>query len=80
MLPLFARRFDLYTHGRGPLWERYEGYASEAYPQTREALSRMLRLPVLTDPEEGAVEQFLSAFRKVSKNYKSLLYALDYKK
>jgi hypothetical protein len=33
----------------------------------------MLQLPVLTDPEEGAVEQFLDAFRKVAENYKALL-------
>jgi dTDP-4-amino-4,6-dideoxygalactose transaminase len=72
-MPPFARGFDFYTHGRGPLWEGYEGYAPEDFPRTREALSRMLQLPILTDPEEGVVEQFLEAFWKVAKHYKSLL-------
>ncbi len=73
LVPPYSRGFDFYTHGRGPLWEGYEGYSPEDYPQTRRALSRMLQLPVLTDPEEGAVEQFLDAFRKVAENYKALL-------
>ncbi len=72
-LPPFSRGFDFYTHGRGPLWEGYEGYASSDYPQTRAALSRMLQLPILTDPEDGVVEQFLEAFWKVAKGYKSIL-------
>jgi dTDP-4-amino-4,6-dideoxygalactose transaminase len=73
MLPLFARGFDLYTHGRGPLWEGYDGYDPEEFPRTREALAKMLTLPMLTDPDEGVVEQFLEGFRKVAENYKVLL-------
>lgn len=73
LVPPYARGFDFYTHGRGPLWEGYEGYAPGDYPQTRQALARMLQLPVLTDPEEGAVEQFLDGFRKVAENHRSLL-------
>lgn len=73
MMPLFARGFDLYTHGRGPLWEGYEGYAPEDFPQSREALARMLKLPVLTEPEDGVVDQFLEGFRKVGAHYKALL-------
>lgn len=73
LLPPFSRGIDFYTHGRGPLWEGYEGYAPEDFPQTREAISRMLQLPILTDPEEGVVEQFLEAFRKVAENHRSLL-------
>jgi dTDP-4-amino-4,6-dideoxygalactose transaminase len=69
MLPLFARGFDLYTHGRGPLWEGYEGYEPDEFPQTREALAKMLTLPVLTDPDDGVVDQFLTAFRKVGAHY-----------
>ena len=69
MMPLFARGFDIYTHGRGPLWEGYEGYDPDEFPQAREALARMLTLPVLTDPEDGVIEQFLDAFRKVAQHY-----------
>ncbi len=69
MMPLFARGFDLYTHGRGPLWEGYEGYEPDEFPQTREALARMLTLPVLTDPADGVVDQFVEAFRKVGEHY-----------
>ena len=73
MVPPYSRKFDFYTHGRGPLWEGYEGYAADAYPQTSEALSRMLQIPMLTDPVDGAVEQLLNGFRKVGENYKALM-------
>ena len=73
LVPPYSRGFDFYTHGRGPLWEGYEGYAPDDFPQTRKALSRMLQLPVLPDPEEGVVDQFLAAFRKIAKHYRSLI-------
>ena len=56
----------------GTLWEGYEGYAPDDFPQTCQRLGWMLTLPVLTDPADGVVEQFLNAFRKVGENYNVL--------
>ena len=70
-LPLFTEGLDIYTEGRGPLCTPemggdYRGYAKGDLPVSEEACSRLVFLPVLTDPIPHAAEGVLSAIRKVT--------------
>jgi len=62
-LPLFAKGFDIFTRGRGPLCpcEGYTGYAPDAFPNEALAKSRTVFLPVLSNPAPGAAEVVLEA-------------------
>ena len=55
-LPYFARGFDLFTGGRGPLCGDYPGYKLGDFPVTEKMADNLIFLPMLTDPVEGAVE------------------------
>ena len=68
-LPLFAKGFDLFTRGRGPLCgsEGYEGYAPDAFPNEAIAKSRTVFLPMLSDPIPEAAEIVLGALESAAK-------------
>jgi dTDP-4-amino-4,6-dideoxygalactose transaminase len=70
-LPLFTEGLDIYTEGRGPLCTPemggdYRGYANGDLPVSEEACSRLVFLPVLTDPIPHAAERVIAAIRKVA--------------
>jgi len=69
-LPLFAEGFDIFTEGRGPLCTPkmggdYLGYQKGDFPITEEVCSRLIFLPVFSNPVEDAAEQVVTAIRKV---------------
>ncbi len=68
-LPLFAQGLDIYTEGRGALCTpamggTYEGYSVGALPVTEKACSRLVFLPLLTNPVPHAAAGVLTAIRK----------------
>jgi dTDP-4-amino-4,6-dideoxygalactose transaminase len=76
-LPLFAKGFDIFTRGRGPLCTPemggdYQGYKPGDFPVTEKACSRLVFLPVLSAPVEDAAKQTLAAIRKVADHAEEL--------
>jgi dTDP-4-amino-4,6-dideoxygalactose transaminase len=53
-LPLFAKGFDLFTRGRGPLGTGFQGYREGDLPGTEAACRCLVFFPVLTLPDPGA--------------------------
>ena len=64
-LPLYAEGFDLFTRNRGPLCGDYAGYSEGDFPASERMVSRLVLLPMCSDPEEGAVEFVLEGLRGV---------------
>ncbi|MAF09925.1 hypothetical protein CMK11_05675 [Candidatus Poribacteria bacterium] len=76
-LPLFADGFDIFTEGRGPLCTPemggdYQGYSDGDFPVTEAAVSRLVFLPVLSDPVEDAPQRTLAALSKVLRHSEAL--------
>ncbi|MCG3179688.1 MAG: UDP-4-amino-4-deoxy-L-arabinose--oxoglutarate aminotransferase [Phycisphaerae bacterium] len=65
-LPYFAKGFDLFTGGRGPLVDGWRGYKPGDFPATRKLLTELLFLPVLSDPVDGAAEKILGILADAS--------------
>ena len=79
-LPLFARGFDIFTRGRGPLCTPemggdYAGYEGGEFPVAEAVLPRLVFLPVLSDPVPGAAERVIDAIRKVATHAGALAQA-----
>jgi perosamine synthetase len=75
-LPLFARGFDLFTRGRGPLCTPemggdYKGYKKGDLPVTEEVCSNLIFLPVLSDPVEGAAGRIVEALQRAVETAKA---------
>lgn len=70
---LFARGFDLWGRNRGPLGEDYCPPKKGDFPYAEEADRSFFTLPSLIEPEEGLLEQWINAFRKVVDNHHLLL-------
>jgi perosamine synthetase len=58
-LPYFAEGFDIYGGHRGPMIEGYGGYEMGDFPGAEELVEKLIFLPVLSDPVDGAVEEVL---------------------
>jgi len=77
--PLYRRGFDLWGRGRGPLGGEFMGlppyrlYREGDFPISEELHKRVFTIPCYTEPQDGFVEQFVSAFERVASNYESLL-------
>jgi dTDP-4-amino-4,6-dideoxygalactose transaminase len=56
-LPLFVNGFDLFTGNRGPLSGEYRGYKEGDFPNSEAAFSRLIFLPMLSDPVPDAVDR-----------------------
>ena len=72
-LPLFTEGLDIYTDGRGPLCTSemggdYVGYAPGDLPVSEKACSRLVFLPVLTDPVPHAAPRVLAAIDKIARH------------
>jgi dTDP-4-amino-4,6-dideoxygalactose transaminase len=65
-LPLFAKGFDLFTGGRGPLLKGWKGYRPGDFPVTEKLLKELLFLPVLSDPVPGAAQTVLRILRETA--------------
>jgi dTDP-4-amino-4,6-dideoxygalactose transaminase len=65
-LPLFAKGFDVFTRGRGPLSGDYRGYRHGDFPVTERMHDHLIFLPVLSNPVPGAAELVLDALRKAA--------------
>ena len=71
----------MWGHGRGPLDTQYgfmglppfKPYKKGDFPITESLAERVITLPAYIEPEEGLIDQFIEAFRKVTENYKQLL-------
>jgi perosamine synthetase len=63
--PLFARGFDLWGRNRGPLGNDYCPPRKGDFPNAEHADASFFTLPSLIDPEEGLLEQWVTAFQKV---------------
>jgi dTDP-4-amino-4,6-dideoxygalactose transaminase len=77
-LPLFTEGLDIYTEGRGPLCTPemggdYAGYAQGDLPVSEKACSRLVFLPVLTDPIPHAAERVLAAIDKIARHAEMLV-------
>jgi dTDP-4-amino-4,6-dideoxygalactose transaminase len=76
---LFARGFDLWGHGRGPLggaWcglPPFERSRPGDFPVAEWFAERDLTLPCYIAPHEGTLDQTVEAFRKVAEGYHQLL-------
>ena len=80
-LPLFAQGLDIYMEGRGSLCTpamggTYEGYTAGALPVTERACSRLVFLPLLTNPVPRAAEGILTAIHKIVAHAEPLARAL----
>ncbi len=58
-LKLFAEGFDIFTGNRGPLCGDYPGYKEGDFPITEDVFRRLIFLPILSDPVEGAAEKVI---------------------
>lgn len=70
-LPLFTHGLDMYLNNRGSLCTAemggtFKGYTAGDLPVTEKACSRLIFLPLLTQPVPGAASRILTAIRKVS--------------
>lgn len=65
-LPYFAKGFDLFTGGRGPLSEGWQGHKEGDFPATEAMWARLLFLPCLSDPIDGAADAVLGALRRAA--------------
>lgn len=63
-LPLFAKGFDIFTRGRGPLSGDYPGYREGDLPVSEKMIDRLVFLPVLSDPKPEAAEVVLAGIRR----------------
>lgn len=63
LLPLFAREFDIFTRGRGPLIEGWQGHRAGDFPAAERMHRNLVFLPVLSDPAPGAPERVVAALR-----------------
>ena len=77
-LPLFTEGMDIYTEGRGPLCTPemggdYAGYAQGDLPVSEKACSRLVFLPVLTDPIPHAAGRVLAAIDKIARHAEMLV-------
>ena len=76
-LPLFAKGFDIFTRNRGPLCTSemggdYQGYKPGDFPVTEEMRSRLVFLPVMSNPTPEAARKVLDAIRKVAMHAEKL--------
>jgi hypothetical protein len=76
-LPLFTEGLDIYTNGRGALCTPemggdYHGYVEGDLPVSEKACSRLVFLPVLTDPIPHAAEGVLAAIGKIARHAEML--------
>lgn len=62
-LPYFAEGFDIFGDGRGPMIEGYPGYREGDFPGAEELHRKLVFLPVLTDPVDGAADEVLRRVR-----------------
>ncbi len=72
-LPLFADGLDIFTGGRGPLCTPqmggdYPGYKEGDLPISEKAWDKLIMLPMLSDPIEGAAENVIAAIRKIAQH------------
>jgi dTDP-4-amino-4,6-dideoxygalactose transaminase len=63
-LAIFRDGFDIFTRDRGPLSGDYAGYKQGDLPVTEELVSRLVFLPVLSDPVPGAADKVVEAIRR----------------
>lgn len=63
-LKLFAEGFDIFTDNRGPLCGDYPGYKEGDFPVTEEVFRRLIFLPVLSEPVEGAVDKVVEMIKR----------------
>ena len=64
LLSIFREGFDLFTRNRCGLSGDYPGYREGDLPATEQMARRLIFLPVLSDPVEGAAEKVLEAIRR----------------
>ncbi|HEV8131190.1 MAG TPA: hypothetical protein VGQ81_08050, partial [Acidobacteriota bacterium] len=62
----FAEGFDVFTRSRGPLSGDYSGYRTGDFPATEDVFGRLIFLPVLSEPVEGAVDKVVGILEKVA--------------
>jgi dTDP-4-amino-4,6-dideoxygalactose transaminase len=67
-LKIFAEGFDIFTGNRGPLCGDYKGYKLGDFPKTEDVCSRLVFLPVLSDPVPEAARKVAEAIRKVAEH------------
>lgn len=76
---IYTRGFDLWGHDRGPLGGEFCGllpfkpYKKGDFPVSESLADKVFTLPAYIDPKPGFLDQYIEAFRKVTKNYKDLL-------
>ena len=70
---VFARGFDLWGHGRGPLGGDYEVPPKGSFPVAESMDKNFLSIPGYTEAKEGLLDQFIEAFRKVTSGHKALV-------
>ena len=80
-LPLFTEGLDIFTNGRGSLCTSemggdFEGYAAGDLPITEKVCSKLIFLPLLTEPVPEAAAQILTAIRKISNHAEMLTNTL----
>lgn len=63
-LKLFAEGMDVFTDKRGPLCGDYPGYKEGDFPVTENVFRRLIFLPMLSDPVEGAVDKVIEMIDK----------------
>ena len=65
-LSMFRDGFDLFTGTRCGLSTDYAGYKAGDLPATEEMVRRLLFLPVLSDPVDGAADRVVEAIRRAA--------------
>lgn len=70
-LPLFAKGFDVFTRGRGPLCpsQGYAGYKQGQFPGAEKAAAHTVFLPRLSNPIPNAAEVVLDVLERVARSF-----------
>ena len=66
LLSIFREGFDLFTRSRGPLAGDYQGTGPGDLPVTEKMVDRLIFLPVLSDPVDGAADRIGEAIRRAA--------------
>ncbi|HDH87125.1 MAG TPA: aminotransferase class I/II-fold pyridoxal phosphate-dependent enzyme [Desulfobacteraceae bacterium] len=79
--PQFARGFDLWGHGRSPIFGEffglpcYKGYHKGDFPIAEKLSENFFTMPVYIKPKQKFLNQCLTAFYKVIEKHRDLLKA-----
>ncbi len=65
-LLVFGKGFDVFTDNRGPLVGDYPGYKEGDFPVSEELYKKLIFLPILSNPVDGAADKVVEMLKKAA--------------